>query len=214
MIMFIVDEVVRRIKHLISTHRGLVVIRDHTDYERLNMVLTTMYENGFKFDVLDMQHQNKTYNFDSKIKDISIISELDKDANFDFIHQYKTVIISNLSIIEISKLSKLNIESQFMQLLFEVLKEGIPIYGISNDLEVKNNLGLQNLVQSLCLNLEEIGLRMIMSNKHPKSLDSQIITLEMVKEIEQRKLIISKSAIVTNAAKDYLIQNNIEIIRK
>lgn len=214
-IAIIVDEVIRRIKLLIDTHRCLLLIRENTDYTLLNMLLLSMRNNGFVFDVLTFQDHSQQLELDESIQEITFISESDQLNKDDFIKQYEAVVISNLNIMEISKLTKLNIENHFMQLVYETLKEGISLYGFSKDLDIKNNFALKNLVLNQCCLLEDIGLKMILKNSDQAfRMDNQIITLDQIKDMNQKSLIINKSAIVTNSAKDYLTQNKIEIFRK
>lgn len=214
-IALIVDEVVRRIKLLINTHRCLVIIRENTDYSLLNTLLLTMNNNGFVFDVLALEEPNEDILIDCSIKAINFVSEYDLRNNVYSLKQYETVIISNLKILEISKLISLQIENQFLHFIYEILKEGISLYGFSKDLEIKNNLKLQSMVTRQCALLEEIGLKIISKrNDASTSLSNQIITLEQVKDMNEKSLFINKEAIVTNAAKDYLTQNKIEIFRR
>lgn len=215
MVAWIVDEVVRRIKLLLNTHRCLVVIRENTDYSLLNTLLLTMNNNEFIFDILTLEEPNEAIKIVPSIKAINFISDTDLHNVIDSLKQYETVIISNIKILEISKLINLQIEDHFLNLIYQALKEGISLYGFSQDLEIKNNLKLQSLAMQKCTLLEEIGFKIISKeNDAYIKLNNQTITLEQVKDINGKGLIINKNAIVTNAAKDYLTQNKIEIFRR
>lgn len=215
MVAWIVDEVVRRIKLLLNTHRCLVVIRENTDYSLLNTLLLTMDNNEFIFDILALEEPIEAIKIDPSVKAINFVTNVDLHNVIGSLKQYETVIISNIKILEISKLINLQIEDHFLNLIYQALKEGISLYGFSQDLEIKNNLKLQSLVMQKCTFLEEIGFKIISKgNEAYTKLSNQTITLEQVKDINGKSLIINKNAIVTNAAKDYLTQNKIEIFRR
>ncbi|PKM94718.1 MAG: hypothetical protein CVU84_09395 [Firmicutes bacterium HGW-Firmicutes-1] len=217
----IVNEVIRRIKLMLNTHKGLIVIREKTDYSLLNILLLSMKDNGFIFDAVVISHQKEEIELDQGLMNITFLKEAELLDNLESIHKYEVIVLSNLNIIEIGKLTNLNIENKFLYLVYEALKEGKEVYGFSKDLDIKNNINLRSLTLKLCKALEDIGLKMIIGKNEFIKVDSSIvtidrnvITLECVNTLVKGSLLVQKSAILTNAAKDYLSQNKIDILRR
>lgn len=206
---------------MLNTHKGLIVIREKTDYSILNVLLLSMKDNGFIFDAVVIGPQKEEIEFDQGIMNITFLKEAELLDNLESIHKYEVIVLSNLNIIEIGKLTNLNIENKFLYLVYEALKEGKEVYSFSKDLDIKNNINLRSLTLKLCKALEDIGLKMIIGKKESiildssiVTIDSNVITLESVNTMVTGSLIIRKSAILTNAAKDYLSQNKIDILRR
>lgn len=212
-ISLIVNEVIKRIMILLNTHKCLILLRKDTDFTLLNMLLLSMEDNGFIFDTLIPSDYKEEIAFDEALK-VSYIQEADWMRQCKDLYPYEVIIISNLNIIEITKLTHLNIENDFLYLVFDALKEGKTIYGFSNDLDIKNNINLKNLTLKLSAALEDMGLKIITKNNDAHQLENHLITLEQVANFNQGSVIIHKNAILTNAAKDYLSQNKMEVIRR
>ncbi|PKM52043.1 MAG: hypothetical protein CVV02_03375 [Firmicutes bacterium HGW-Firmicutes-7] len=211
---YIVNEVVRRVKLLLNTHSGLLIIRKNTDYILLNILLMSMKNNGYIFDVLVLTDSKELIELDDALEALTFIKAPELQNHVEGIHKYEVVIVSNLNIMEIGKISNLKIEDDFLYLLYEALKEGKTVIGFSKDLDIKNNINLRNLTLKLSATLEEIGLKLITRKDALIRLDSNIITLEQVKGINGASVIINKTSILTSTAKDYLSQNKIEILRR
>jgi hypothetical protein len=206
---------------MLNTHKGLIVIREKTDYSLLNILLLSMKDNGFIFDAVVISHQKEEIELDQGLMNITFLKEAELLDNLESIHKYEVIVLSNLNIIEIGKLTNLNIENKFLYLVYEALKEGKEVYGFSKDLDIKNNINLRSLTLKLCKALEDIGLKMIIGKNEFIKVDSSIvtidrnvITLECVNTLVKGSLLVQKSAILTNAAKDYLSQNKIDILRR
>lgn len=213
-ITLIVNEVMKRVKLLLGTHRSLLILRENTDYALLNILLISMKNNGYTFDAVRLLDQIEEIKLDKSLEDMDFIKASELLNKVSAIYKYEVIVVSNLNILEIGKIGTLKIEDEFLYLLYEALKEGKTVYGFSKDLDIRNNIKLRNLTLKLRETLEDIGLKLIIRNNEVKSIDGNVITLEQVKRIAEGSLMINKNTILTNAAKDYLSQNKIEILRR
>ncbi len=206
---------------MLNTHKGLIVIREKTDYSLLNVLLLSMKDNGFIFDAVVISPKKEEIELDQELMNITFYEEAELLDNLESIHKYEVIVLSNLNIIEIGKLTNLNIENKFLYLVYEALKEGKKVYGFSKDLDIKKNNSLRSLTLKLCKALEDIGLKIIIGknsaiivDSNILTIDKNVITLECVNTMVKGKLLIQDRAIITNAAQDYLSQNKIEVLRR
>lgn len=211
----IVHEVLKRIKLLQNLRRGLIIIRKETEKEKLSNLVVLMKDKGFVFDCIFMLDEEV-----SIVDKEKILTEIGLKDNSQILNRlnniqiYDVVLISNLNIMEIEKISSLKIENNFLYLIFKILKEGKLVYSFSKDLDIKNNNGLFQLASRLITILEDIGLKIITKKRNYISLSQNVITLENVKGLEKTNLKVKNNAIITNLANDYMNKHNIEIIRK
>jgi len=204
---------------MLNTHKGLIVIREKTDYAVLNVLLLAMKDNGFIFDAVVISPKKEEIELDQDLINITYYEEVELLDDLESIHKYEVIVLSNLNIIEIGKLTNLNIENKFLYLVYEALKEGIEVYSFSKDLDIKNNNNLRNLTLKLCKALEDIGIKIIIGNNgsiiadnHVLTIDKNVITLECVNTMVKGSIRIQERAIITNAAQDYLSQNKIDVL--
>lgn len=212
----IVHEVLRRIKLLQNLRRGLIIIRKEIERGKLSELVALMKDKGFVFDCIFMLDEEKISIVDKEkiLKEIGLKDNNQILNRLKNIQMYDVVLISNLNIMEIEKISSLKIENNFLYLIFKILKEGKLVYSFSKDLDITNNNGLFQLASKLITILENIGLRIITKKRNYISLSQNVITLESVKGLEKTNLKVENNAIITNLANDYMNKHSIEIIRK
>jgi len=216
----IVNEVIRRIKVLINTHKGLVICTENTDIEVLEIFINSMEAQGFILDCIYVKGTEDKFKEITCLDNARIIKVIEKNKPvFDFkeiVEEYEVLMVSNLGLSEIDSIKELRIENEFLSLIYEGLKQGKKVYSLSKDIEINPvNKGLVKKIKKLIGQLDELGLKMITRTKQENIvLEKDVITIADVNNIETGPILLKRNAVITSPARDYLKEAGIEILRR
>lgn len=124
------------------------------------------------------------------------------------------LLVDDFSIGEAQQLVHLEINATRLKVVYEALRQGKPVYVVSDDFNLEKNSKLQTVVTPVLMTLEAMGVKIIGKKSSPKVMQEKVITAELMKQMDSQVLLVREDAVLTYGAKEYLKTHQIRIERK
>lgn len=220
----IVEEVLKRLEALKNRKNMLCLVHEEMDYQAFRDVLKAMDSKNLKVGLISLGNPQKAVTVleDLDIEVINIIVDTDILEWECFLKSYDVAMVTGLSVGEMYNLSVLNVNGKFEKLVWELVVSKLKIYGLKSFDLSKYSItqSVVDKVNHLYCEMSAMGIQWIGQGKGSAtaklstSIDTNVITGDLLMGYQNCTVAIPEKAIVTPLAKDILVKNKIQLVRK
>lgn len=160
----IVEEVLRRLKLLLERKRILLILRDHSDFRKMMILVRQLKGEGYSFSLLSFL-----------IRDVYILempefaamdrvsSGIFREEDYEhFLSGFEGMLVSDLGLLEMKGFSELRFQETLGKLVFQCIRRDRPVYALSRDMTGVRNTHLAERMSEIREELRKLRIHVIL----------------------------------------------------